>query len=835
MTNLTAVWREIEHMLDQGISIIPVRDKATPTHAAKTPYSGWKAYQSTLISKQDLWYQMEQHNTTAVAMVCGTVSGYLEVIDIDVKFQAGIEILLLNNIRETRPDLYNILRLHRSPSNGVHIPYRIASLPPSGMPGNLKLAKRPPTPEELATDPKAKPKTTIETRGEGGYVLVPPSMGYSVVLDRPIPTISWEDRESLINMCKLLDQLPKTTPPPARTKADMDYYEESPWDHFNASPAAEDVLLSNGWKLHSKNSQYTHYTRPGKTSGVSASFIHSTRMYFMFTTNGGLEADRGYHPSTLLAELQFNGDRKATYRYLVSQGFGKINPKVEPRIIKKATVSGQPLPANISPEAREQYAQVAAEMQEKYPHGIFWTNDEEGAYSISRERLVWVAAAMGFRLYRGEPVRIATPLLHKCQPRDFFDALKSYIKEEDPEEYFAIADCLEGFIQRSGTFTITRLPILPASELLRDTATTAYKAYQNTVVAVTARNITQLPYNGLPGLIWAHNVQPRDFHFTENPAGKYVEFLNLACEYQLRRHYIQSILGYLAHDHKDETTGYIITLTEQCPDPKDGGGSGKNMFGNLLRYTTTYVSKAGSQTKFDEKFFQVWKGERIFAISDVPKHFDFAFLKEPATGSGVLKKLFRDEEVIAVEDMPKFMVQTNYSYEISDGGLRRRIIPLEFTDFFTQAGGIDVHFGCHFPAGWDQEDWDGFDNTIILSLQTWLAANRKIKAVPLTETGWEKQFEHTYGVICMDIIRECIDMWQRLGFVNNQQFREHLEGYYREHGTSKQFQPSAGKINKAIQDYTAHHGIKYEFPVVRRVGMGIAKGRIFDSQTDLPF
>lgn len=41
-------------------------------------------------------------------------------------------------------------------------------------------------------------------------------------------------------------------------------------------------------------------------------------------------------------------------------------------------------------------------------------------------------------------------------------------------------------------------------------------------------------------------------------------------------------------------------------------------------------------------------------------------------------------------------MQTNYSYEITDGGLKRRIIPLEFTNFFTDRGGLDVHFKAHF-------------------------------------------------------------------------------------------------------------------------------------------
>lgn len=835
--DLRPVWSQVEQMLLQGISVIPVRDKAEGEFGPKTPYKSWKQYQTTIISKEELWHQMEQKGTTAVAMICGAISGNLEVIDIDVKWKPGCDALLFNAIQQSRPDLWNILRIHQSPSGGFHIPYRVAYLPATGMPGNLKLAKRPPNDQELALNPKDRAKCFIETRGEGGYVLAPPSLGYLVHQERPIPLISWEDRESLINICRLMDEMPKIAPQPTRGKAESDYYSINPWDSFNGSPAAEEVLLQLGWKYAGRGGDYIHYTRPGKDKGISASFIISRRLYYIFSSNGGVDAERGYHPSTLLSDLMHNGDRKATFRWLVQQGYGTINPKAEAAIVKKAAITGKGLPTNISTAAEQEYQSALITAKEQYPFGIFWVleDDSQGEPKIviSRERFTIVAEGLGFRYYRGDVVRVEGPIVHRCNERSFFDTMKLYIKEEDPTEYFRIADATEGFIQRSGAFTITRLPLLLPSMILRDSATTAWKAYQDVVVEVTSESVTSHPYTTIPALVWADKVQPRPFR--PGNSGKYIEFLELACEYTKRRNYIQSIIGYLAHDFKDETTGFIIVLTEQCPDPRDGGGSGKNMFGNLLRYTTTYVSKAGSQTKFDEKFFQVWKGERVFAISDVPKHFDFAFLKEPATGSGVLKKLFKDEEVIPVEDMPKFMVQTNFSYEISDGGLKRRIIPIEFTDFFTQAGGIDVHFGCHFPLGWNDEDWAGYDGTIIASIQTWLRSGRKIRPGALTETGWKKQFEHTYGTVITEIIAANIDYWTRTGFISSEQFRKDIEAYYLENGVQKQYQPALAKINKAIKEYCNHAGIHYATDVFMRQGLNKTRGRRFGKEEELPF
>jgi hypothetical protein len=842
MHHLTPVWNQIEKMLAENISIIPVRDRNEITkdgtnYAAKTPYKSWKVYQSEIITKEELWHQMELRDTTAVAIVCGRVSGNLEVIDIDVKFKGGIEIILFEAIKTYRPDIWAKLRIHKSPSGGFHIIFRVILPAGTTMPGNQKLAKRPPTPAELDANPKDRSKCFIETRGEGGYVLAPPSMGYSIAVDNPIPTLTWEEREALMNICKLLDEMPKVAPAPARTKADIDYYAESPWDAFNQSGAGEDVLLQYGWTKAGESADYVHYTRPGKDHGISASFIKSKRMFFVFTTNAGIDADRGYHPSTVLAELGHNGDKKAAFKWLVSNGFGKINPKFEKAIARKAAIQGTPVPANLSQEARQYIEETKSEIAETYPYGIYWMEDEDDKMTISRERFTQIAAGLGFRLYRGDIIRLAPPLIHKTTDREFYDQMKAYIQEDDAVEYYRIADATEAFIQRSGAFTITRLPILTQKEILRDTPTTAWKAFQNGVVKVTKDAIDLVTYADIPALVWAHTIQQREFHRAKKPIGKYIEFLQLACELDKHPEYIQSIVGYLAHDYKDETTGYIVVLTEQCADPKDGGGSGKNMFGNLLKHTTSYISKAGAQTKFDEKFFQVWKGERIFAISDVPKNFDFAFLKEPATGAGVLKKLYQDEEVISVEDMPKFMVQTNFSYEISDGGLKRRIIPIEFTDFFTNCGGIDVHFGCHFPLGWSTDDWSGFDNFIMNSIQLWMQHGRKIKPLQLTNTGWHKQMEHTYGVVVMGFIEMNFGDWLKMdnGILKNSDFRTQLEAYYSEQNVPKHYQPSMPKINNAIREYCQNQGVLVESDKLIKIEGHVHKVRIFTDLKNVPF
>src|SRR6187399_1474709 len=221
MQQLQAIWQQIEAYLSDGISLIPVRDKdqVLPnggTLKAKTPCGNkaagttWQQYQNAIITKDELWHKMEQYNTTAVAMVGGAVSGNLKIIDIDVKYNPGIDAILFADIAKFYPHLYAQLRIHRTPSGGYHLLYRVTG---GTVPGNLKLAGRPATDAEIAaliaSGVKRPPNAInfLETRGEGGYALLPPSMGYTLHAGAQIPVITWEERCSLISLCQSYTQL----------------------------------------------------------------------------------------------------------------------------------------------------------------------------------------------------------------------------------------------------------------------------------------------------------------------------------------------------------------------------------------------------------------------------------------------------------------------------------------------------------------------------------------------------------------------------------------------------------------------------------------------------
>src|SRR5207344_780754 len=117
-----------------------------------------------------------------------------------------------------------------------------------------KLARRPATEAELAIEPTDKVKVLLETRGEGGFVVIAPTPGthhpsgrpWTALLGNPdtVPVISTEQRDLLHAVATLFDVMP---PPPAYGGADPPTSSAArngglrPGDDFNARADWSDI------------------------------------------------------------------------------------------------------------------------------------------------------------------------------------------------------------------------------------------------------------------------------------------------------------------------------------------------------------------------------------------------------------------------------------------------------------------------------------------------------------------------------------------------------------------------------------------------------------------
>ncbi len=255
----TTVAAAAEPYRTAGLSIIPVDAKS------KRPrLRSWRRYATTIPTLETVarWFT---DPGAAIGIVCGRVSGSLEVIDFDqraILYETWREL-----VESQKGGLVRRLIIQRTQNDGRHAAYRC---PAQTIPGSQKLAQR--------VGRNGRPETVIETRGEGGYVLAAPSPGYELIVKSfiDLPVITPEERDVLIEAARALNTYVRPENVVGKREARIAspaIRGKRPGDDFNARGNISEILEKHGWVRVCERGDFVHYRRPGKSFGLSASVI----------------------------------------------------------------------------------------------------------------------------------------------------------------------------------------------------------------------------------------------------------------------------------------------------------------------------------------------------------------------------------------------------------------------------------------------------------------------------------------------------------------------------------------------------------------------------------
>ncbi|MGD9701575.1 MAG: phage/plasmid primase, P4 family [Acidimicrobiia bacterium] len=329
---------------------VAVRGKGKVDPATGERRWGWHAYCEERPSRSEVeqWFA-DGH--PALGVVCGAVSGGLEMLELEGRAVADG---MMPKIKDAMAaaglaDLWTRVvhgYCEQTPSGGLHILYRTSG----EVPGNMKLARRSATAEELAADPSDTIKVLLETRGEGGQVVIAPSSGNVHPSGKPwrllrggflsIVTITEAERDALIAVCRQFDDLDNgdgccvALPPVADADRSQllpfagrgigDSWMDAVEAHLAAATTMRAVLEQYGWTHSHDAGGRSYMTRPGKDEGVSASINASDRVV-VFSTSTPLLAYSGvglapsHSMSDVIAAYEYGGDREAAMRAIAEQ------------------------------------------------------------------------------------------------------------------------------------------------------------------------------------------------------------------------------------------------------------------------------------------------------------------------------------------------------------------------------------------------------------------------------------------------------------------------------------------------------------------------------------
>lgn len=314
-----------------GLQFMPVKANKQPI------VKGWQ----TSTEKHSL------KKCEGVGLVCGQLSGGLEVVDVDTKYD--LTGTLFDDYKKAvhAADETLLLRLvvQKTKSGGYHLLYRCSEIK-----GNLKLANRPTTDAEkhqtyldtykaeLAnskSDDEAKAiaeksaandkvRVLFETRGEGGYVMCFPSDGYEFIHGDffSISEITPEERETLHSVARQFNSyveeylIPKKANIPKSKGV-------SPFEDYNNRGDVVSLLQNHGWKMVGQKGKKTIFLRPGQTTSASSgNFDHERNWFSVFTTSSDFEPQSAYLPYAVFAILECNKDFTEASKRLYELGYG---------------------------------------------------------------------------------------------------------------------------------------------------------------------------------------------------------------------------------------------------------------------------------------------------------------------------------------------------------------------------------------------------------------------------------------------------------------------------------------------------------------------------------
>ncbi len=308
-------------LFDAGIITIPIA-----LDGSKRPIGMWGQFAEEPPTRSQVELMFKK--MCGLAVLCGPVSGGIECIDFD---QPGYYTNFEELVNDIAPGLIDkLVRIETPRGDGFHLYYRTDATQ-----GNQKLA-------HLMID--GKKQTAIETRGKGGYAIIPPSPPEAHPTKRSykhvggptlvnVQRITDEEREILLSAAMSMNLVAEEAPE-ERKHASMpaiDGEELTPGQDFERRGDWHEILKNAGWKVIRHRGDVTHWQRPGKDGkGISGTTGHCGDKLYVFSSNAApFSSQRVYNKFGAFAILEHGGNFSDAARALRKAGFGSPRKKTK--------------------------------------------------------------------------------------------------------------------------------------------------------------------------------------------------------------------------------------------------------------------------------------------------------------------------------------------------------------------------------------------------------------------------------------------------------------------------------------------------------------------------
>jgi hypothetical protein len=227
-----------------------------------------------------------------IGIICGKISGNLEVLDFDLKNDPE-KTIFDEFVKLVPEELISRLVCQSTVNGGFHLIYRCSD----GVDGNQKLAHN--------TDGEV----IIETRGEGGYFchqkthyIVKNGVFDMGTLNYEIPVISDSEHDLLLTAARSLnrEEINKT----------VRSYKENAINRFNEEYDILELFEKNGWEIAKEDNEKVYLNRPNSNGTHSGYYFKDTKSFICFSSSTDFEPSKPYNHFQVLQVLEKEEDKR---------------------------------------------------------------------------------------------------------------------------------------------------------------------------------------------------------------------------------------------------------------------------------------------------------------------------------------------------------------------------------------------------------------------------------------------------------------------------------------------------------------------------------------------
>jgi predicted P-loop ATPase len=283
-----------------GLTCIPCNGKIPLLH------SGYREKITGLMPP----FQPDYGTPNGLAVLCGKVSSGFMCIDFDLKNGEGEDFFAdyCNLLKEDNPKLYSYLTFSKTISGGYHIYFYADGKPRA----SEKIAKG------------SDGKDWIETRGDGGYVIVPPSEGYEFQSCdiSALSRLTESEVDYLLSLALCFNEYAPEQLPVYEPKG-LAQTGDTPLNRFDNETNLPEWMEAMGYRKIRGNSSQVHFSRPRakNKNGTDATFYAGSNQVRFWSSSIDTVPDinRNYKPSQLLVFMKYDGDFSKAVKDLVVQ------------------------------------------------------------------------------------------------------------------------------------------------------------------------------------------------------------------------------------------------------------------------------------------------------------------------------------------------------------------------------------------------------------------------------------------------------------------------------------------------------------------------------------